>query len=66
MKMITLTLADTKAKCNFVLGNANFTFYSDSDGVTRFQDGNHNNGGWTVLESVDEIVEQLRDKTIIN
>jgi len=54
MKMIDLTLEDGDIM-TFCL-STNFVF-----GDNYFQDGNHNNGGWKVVESREEIIEKIKN-----
>ena len=52
MKIFNLTLESGKKITVVLSGNATF---SDN----RYQDGTHNNGGWPVKESREEIIQLI-------
>ena len=36
------------------------TVYTDKDGVVRVEDGHHNNGGWCVKGSYQDVVRKIK------
>jgi hypothetical protein len=57
MKKVTFTLANDKPLTLFVgAGNLAVTL---NGSYTRISDGVHNNGGWDVQESYDEVIARL-------
>ncbi len=60
MKIITLTFKDnSEVKFTIPAGGVNWVFYKDSKGFTTICDGIHNNGGWVVRETPEQITELL-------
>jgi hypothetical protein len=65
MYKVTLTLTDSKVTIYFAntLSVCTCRNTNTKELETRVMDGNHNNGGWTVQESYDEVIN-LIDKAI--
>jgi hypothetical protein len=61
MKIIELTSARTGLKIAFfVTGNITVAEIKE-EGKTLLNDGNHNNGGWMVKESYEEVIKKLKE-----
>jgi len=60
MKLIELTLIDGD-KINFVIGCGPFSYNENVNGKehSRVNDGTHNNGGYKIKETVDEITKKI-------
>ena len=61
MKVIKLTSKTNGKPIYFIINNRNISMYRSSrEDVTIYQDGNHNNGGWRVVETPEEIIELIK------
>ena len=58
MKLLELTL-NSGDKITFLV-NGTFSVRADEFG-TKVQDGTHNNGGWPVQESYQEVIKKLKE-----
>jgi len=59
MKMLSLTLQGSGKRLTIVINGTIAIAESTEKGHTTITDGTHNNGGWEVKESYEEIITQL-------
>lgn len=58
MKKVSLTHKNGGA-ITFYIGSANLTVFRDYTGDVTVMDGIHNNGGWVVQETHEEVLKRI-------
>ena len=59
MYKVELTLVDSGKPITIYFSNNLTVIPTYHNDGSLIQDGNHNNGGWTVLESYEEVMKQI-------
>ena len=61
MKLLELTLSNGNPTMFIIDGNFNVTKWDSESGVgCVINDGNHNNGGWKIKESYEDVIAKIK------